>query len=209
MQLDRLMTKTVTRLAKAGIAGLRQTPATERPAKAPAGDLRGSGSWANEWAGARAAVARAKAMATPAKARKAKATPAQDAPADTIPEGTVRARPLMSTRDVKLHNWIADRLEAEAPCCSLHAGVALGSFLTADTAHESHDPLAGLAADMLIIDETGQPIAALIREDAADPSKQLLLIDALLDADVPIIDIQPRPSLAKLWDAIAEALPEG
>lgn len=208
MQLDRLMAKTMTRIAKTGIAGLRQTPATAEAAPAPKGapkdDLRGSGSWANEWAGAKGAIARAKALASPAKARADK----MQAPADSIPEGTIKPRALMSTRDVKLHNWILDRMEADAPCCTLHAGVALGAFLTAATAHETFDPLCGLVADMLIVDEHGQPVAALIRENGPNPARQLLLIDALLDADIPIVDIPPRPSLAALWTAISEVLPK-
>lgn len=205
MQFDRLMTKTVTRLAKSGIMGLRNSaPATAGPAQASKDDLRGSGSWANEWGGgARAAMTRAKALAKRGKTAKGKVA----TPPDAIPEGTITARPLMSSRDVRLHSWILDRLEVEAPCCTLHAGVALRAFLTSATAHETHDPLAGLVADMLIVDENGQPIAALIREASTDPTRQLLVIDALLDADIPIIDIPARPSLAALWTAIAEALP--
>ncbi|WP_187298086.1 hypothetical protein [Jannaschia donghaensis] len=196
----------MTRIARTGIAGLRAPSPAEgnAPAKAVKGDLRGSGSWANEWAGARSAIARAKAIAKPAKARTDKGAMS----ADPIPEGTITARPLMSTRDVKLHNWILDRLEAEAPCCTLHVGVALHSFLTAATAHDGFDPLNGLAADMLIVDETGQPIAAIIRENTPNPSRHLLLIDALLDADIPIVDIPVRPSLATLWQAISETLPK-
>lgn len=204
MQFDRLMSKTVTRLAKSGIAGLRKTaPAAPAPVPAPKDDLRGSGSWANEWGGARAAMARAKLLAAKGKTAKAKV----GSPPDAIPEGTITARPLMSSRDVRLHTWILDRMEAEAPCCTLHAGVALRAFLASATAHETHDPLAGLVADMLIVDETGQPIAALIREASTDPARQLLVMDALMDADIPIIDIPARPSLATLWTAIAQVLP--
>ena len=203
MQLERLVAKAMTRLAKSGFAGLRQT------APATAGDVpkrqvpRGSGSWANEWAGAKSAVERAKSLALPGRKRAA-----ANAAADLIPEGTIKTRPLMSIREVKLHNWIADRLEAEAPTCSLHSGVALGAFLTSATAHETHDPLCGLVANMLIADENGQPVAALIRENTADPKRHLLLLDALLDADLPIVDIPSRPSLSGLWAEISQTLPK-
>ncbi|SDY64559.1 hypothetical protein SAMN05444004_102227 [Jannaschia faecimaris] len=208
MQLDRLMAKAMTRITKTGIAALRDTSesANEGTAKRKAmpHGLRGSGSWANEWVGARAAVARAKAVASPGKFRAEEINRA----VDQIAEGTIRARPLMSKRDVQLHNWLLDRMEAEAPCCTLHVGVALQAFLVASTAYEGHDPLNGLFVDMLIVDEHGQPAAALIRENAPNPAKQLLLIDALMDADVPIIDIPPRPSLAVLWEAVAATLPK-
>lgn len=201
MQLDRLMAKTMTRLVKSGLSG--RAPAAAKPvAEKPGNGLRGSGSWANEWAGARSAVERAKSLARPGRKRKA-----ADTAADTIPEGTIRPRPLMSGRDVKLHNWIADRLEAEAPCCTLHAGVALSSFLASDLARPDFDPLAGMVADLAIADSQGQIAAVLIRENTADPSRHLLLLDALMDADIPIIDIQPRPSLSALWSEIAAYLP--
>lgn len=203
MQFDRLMTKTMTRIAKSGIAGLRNTGTAEGPGPRAKDGLRGSGSWANDWGGARVAATRARALAKKGKTAKGKVT----APPDAILEGTITARPLMSSRDVKLHTWILDRLEAEAPCCTLHAGVALRAFLTSATAHEGHDPLAGLVADMLIVDEAGHPLAALIRETTVDPARQILVIDALLDAELPIIDIPARPSLAALWSAISEVLP--
>lgn len=204
MQIDRLVAKTMSRFAKGGLAHLRARQAAA-PAKAkPAApdQPRGSGSWANEWIGTRAAVERAKSLALPGRTRKG-AAPA----ADAIPEGTIRIKPLMSTRGVKLHNWIADRLEAEAPTCTLHACVSLEGFLAADTAHEGHDPLRGLVADLLIVDGTGQPIAALVRENRADPSRHLLLLDALLDADLPIIDLPAKPTLSTLWAEIAATLP--
>ena len=35
-----------------------------------------------------------------------------------------------------------------------------------------------------------------------------MVIDALLDADLPIVDIPARPSLSGLWASIAETLPK-
>ncbi|MGB3408965.1 MAG: hypothetical protein WBA67_15895 [Jannaschia sp.] len=208
MQFDRILTKTVSRLARAGF-GVRKTPDGPAPsAKSSSHDLRGSGSWANEWAGAKHAVQRAKTLASLGKSRKRGQGKAPSAVAQNIPEGTVRTKPLMSTRDVKLHQWISDRLEAEAPTCSLHAGVALGAFLVSDEAREDFDPLCSLVADLLITDDHGQPVVALIRENRANPARQLLLLDALLDADVPIVDIPARPSLSAMWAEIAANLPE-
>lgn len=210
MQIDRLLSKTLSRFARGGF-GIRQQAAAPAGAAEPgsADDLRGSGSWANEWAGAKHAVERAKSLATPARKRKAKpAAASPSAPVDNIPEGTVRTKPLLSQRDIKLQQWISDRLEAEAPTCSLHAGVALGAFLVSAETREDYDPLCGLVADLLIIDDHGQPLVALIRENRANPSRQLILLDALLDADVPIVDIQPRPSLSTMWAEISANLPK-
>ncbi|MEM8851810.1 MAG: hypothetical protein AAGE03_17475 [Pseudomonadota bacterium] len=214
MQLDRLVTRTMSRAMsqivksgfKSGLSGMRPKPEAAPKPKAPKDDLRGSGSWANEWTGTRSAVEQAKALAKRGKKNKAE-TP--EAPiVDAITEGSIRPRPLMSTRDVKLRNWIADRMEAEAPTCSLHAGVALSAFLASNEAYPGFDPLGGMIADMLIADGEGQPVLALIRENTADPARHLLLLDALLDADLPIVDIQPRPKLATLWEEITKHLPQ-
>ncbi|WGH77794.1 hypothetical protein [Jannaschia ovalis] len=203
MQLDRLMAKTMTRLVKTGLS-VKRRPAEPAPAGAEAPALRGSGSWANDWPGARSAVERAKSLARPGRSRKS----AKSTAPDTIPEGTIRQHPLMSTRDVKLHNWIADRLEAEAPWCTLHAGVALKGFLTSDLTRPGYDPLAGMVADLAIVDSHGHVASVLLRENTADPAHHLLLLDALMDADIPIVDIQPRPSLSALWAEISATLPE-
>lgn len=202
MQFDRFLSKAVTRLSGAADAD-HDAP---RPTKtAPAGDdLRGSGSWANEWGAARGAIERAKSMATGTKPRKRRSAGV----AQNIPDGTVRSKPLMTTRDIKLHNWLLDRLEAEAPTCTIHAGVALNSFLVSAETNEDFDPLSNLTVDLLIADDHGQPLVALIREDRGDPHKQLLTLDALLDADMPIIDIQPRPVLSAMWAEIAANLPD-
>ncbi|CTQ32156.1 hypothetical protein [Jannaschia rubra] len=199
MQFDRLMVW----LARAGVVAPREAWLAQ--AESPAApELRGSGSWASDWTVTRGALERARSLARPGHKRKTDPTPC-----DAIPEGSIRVRPLMSARDLKLHNWIADRLEAEAPICSLHAGVALPAFLTATTSHEDSDPLRGLVADLLIVDEHGRPVAALLRDNTAEPARHLMLLDALLDADVPIIDIPARPGLAALWDEIARVLPTG
>lgn len=207
MQIEKMLTKTAMRLARAGFGIRSNSPSPEGTAVAETPELRGSGSWANEWAGARGAVERAKSLATAGRRRKAPAKATTNQPADVIPEGTIRTKPLMSIQKLKLHNWIADRLEAEAPTCSLHAGVALHAFLIADTAHEGNDPLCGLVADLMIADEAGQPVMALVRENPADPGRHLMLLDALLDADLPIVDIPNRPSLSKLWAEISANLP--
>ncbi|MEM7490218.1 MAG: hypothetical protein AAF390_13940 [Pseudomonadota bacterium] len=208
MQLDRLVSRTVTRamsqIARSGLAARRTAPAADGPAPAGRPAARGSGSWANEWAGARAAVERAKALASRGRARKGKA----DTPDDMIPEGTVRTRPLMGVREAKLYNWIVDRLEVEAPTCTLHTGVALSAFLVSDRARPGHDPLAGMVADFLVVDGQGQPAIALIRENTSDPARHLLMLDALLDADLPIVDVPQRISLSAFWSQIAANLPE-
>lgn len=218
MQLDRLVSRTLSRAVSqiagsgltSGIVGLRKKPDQTPEPKTPQDELRGSGSWANEWTGTRSAVQQAKALAKKTKKNRANTPDAAAAPTvDSIAEGSIRPRPLMSTRDVTLHNWIADRMEVEAPTCSLHSGVALSAFLASDEAYPGFNPLDGMIADMVVADGEGQPVLVLIRENTADPGRHLLLLDALLDADLPIIDIQPRPKLSVLWDEIAQHLPEG
>ncbi|UWQ17605.1 hypothetical protein [Jannaschia sp. M317] len=206
MQFDRLLSQTMTRITRAGQGLRKQAPADAVPLSAAMvkDDLRGSGSWANDWAKGRKA-SDPTPTAAPARTKRRPAAPA--AAVDSIPEGTIRARPLMSTRDVKLHQWISDRLEAEAPTCALHAGVALGAFLVSAETRDGYDPLAGLVADLLISDDQGQPLVVLIRENRAHPARQILLLDALMDAGLPIVDIQPRPSLSALWSGIADHLP--
>lgn len=235
MQFDRLlssaMTRAVGRIARSGL-GIKienQTEATEPEADVAADDdLRGSGSWANEWDEARAAAERGKRLPQDdRKAAKAAAEPAAEgegqaqddaaprrrngpAPADMpaeIPEGSIHARALLSRKEVQLYNWIADKIETEAPSCSLHARVALSAFLDAQVEPGTANPLNGLAVDLLIIDEAGAPVAALVRENRKDPIRQIAVFEALLDADVTIVDLPSKGSLARLWAEIQKVLP--
>ncbi|SFI61153.1 hypothetical protein [Jannaschia pohangensis] len=223
MKLDRLMIKTVTRLAKGGVAGLRQTAGSKadaadetKPEKKKDDDLRGSGSWANEWSGARNALSRAKSRALPGKQKevsrvvttKPRVQSRVLPNADPVPEGSVHVKPLMTPIQAKLYNWIADRIEAEAPDCTLHAGVAVQAFLTSDIAHEFHDPLSNLIADYVVADGHGRPLMALLRDNKVTPTRHLIMIDALLDANVPIVDIPERPSAKGLWADISRHLPK-
>ena len=195
MQIDRQMLRHAMRLAPKllvkgfpGLAGAPDATEGDAPGKPP---LRGSGSWANEWAGRRA-----EAAARPAP------KPGDAAPAPADP--TLRLRPLMTSREAKLHGWILDRLEVEAPDCTLHAGVALSAFLAA----EPKGALDGLAADMAIADETGRIRAALVRDRRDDGDRYLRLVDALLQAGVPTIELPDKLSLSRLWSEIAATLPE-
>ena len=199
MQIDSFVSRTMARAATR--MGLLR-PAAALPAASEGDAVRGSGSWANEWSGARVAVDRARMLAARGRSRGGRG-----GGAEPIPEGSVRARPLMSGRAVKLHQWISDRLEAEAPTCTLHAGVALSAFLASDQAYPGYDPLAGLVADLVITDLQGQPVAALLRE-GTDAQRHLMTLDALLDADLPIVDLPARPTLSVLWSEIAAHLPE-
>ncbi|MEO0859807.1 MAG: hypothetical protein AAFY65_04285 [Pseudomonadota bacterium] len=212
MQFEKLLTKTAMRLARAGL-GIRADAPAPAPAPAPSAPLKGSGSWANDWVGARSAMNRAKSLASLGKKRKSKSV-THTKPAvvpvpedDLIPEGAIQVKPLLSIQQLKMHNWILDRLEAEAPTCTLHAGVALSAFLNCDTAYPGNDPLAGLTVDLLVVDENGCPCVAIVRENEADPAGHLRLCEALLDGEVPVVDLPSRPSLSTLWSAIAANLP--
>ncbi len=209
MPFERLVARTRTRLAKGAFAALLRSASVGGPAgtAASAVEPRGSGSWANDWSEGGSAMERAMSLALPNRGRPA-AIPAPAAPDRAARHvAAVRTKPLMSLHEVRLHNWIVDRLEAEAPTCSLHARVAFPAFLAADPASGGPDPLQDLVADMLIADRNGQPVAALIRETAGVRSYDLRLRAVLRDADLPVVDIPARPGLADLWTRIAQVLP--
>jgi len=215
MKLDRLLMKSVARLAKGGVANLRKSvgPKAEPELKftpTPRGeDLRGSGSWANDWSGTRNAPAQPAPKAAPAKKKDSSRVLSRAlANTDPVPEGSVHIKPLMTPIQTKLFNWIADRIEAEAPDCTLHAGVAVQAFLTSDIAHEFFDPLSNLIADYVVADGQGRPLMVLLRDNKVTPTRHLIMIDALLDADLPIVDIAERPSAKGLWADISRHLPK-
>lgn len=206
MQFDRMFMRQAVRLAPKLLAqATKKRPA----AKADEGpnvslkraepDLRGSGSWANEWAGAKSAIARTRVRSEQPKPTE----PTQAEEAAPIAEGSITQRPIMTARENKLYTWIADRLETDAPTCSLHVGVALNAFMRS----EVPGALDGLHADMAIIDETGHVLAVLIRDRRDDPARQIRLIDALIDSEMPTIDLPDRLSLSKLWSQISDVLP--
>lgn len=206
MQLDRMMIRQAARLAPKLLAQATQRfggsrsedRAEDKPLKPADPELRGSGSWANEWAGAKTAIAR-----TRERSRLLPGGKPDPEPVDVIAEDTISIRPLLTAREVKLFNWIADRVETAAPTVSLHAGVALSAFLHS----EVPGALDGLVADMALVDETGAVLGVLIRDRKDDPARQIRLIDALIDSDMPTIDLPNRLSLSRLWEQITDVLP--
>ncbi|PWJ16989.1 hypothetical protein [Jannaschia seohaensis] len=186
MSLERIL----SRLAGA------QPVAIEGPASALShSDLRGSGSWANEWSGAERAVQRAKTLALPAKARRAVTELEGE-------HGRVSVRPLMAPRMAKLYERLFDKMEVEAPTCTLHAGVAMSVFLKAERRSDGSDRLADLSVDLLIADDQGTPLVVLLADDPKRPQRQIRRVDALLDAGLPHVEIPARPSLSAIWPEI-------
>ncbi|MEM9797508.1 MAG: hypothetical protein AAF919_13535 [Pseudomonadota bacterium] len=194
------LSKAVTQFAVRAIPGLRSSKSESPVIPFPGGaGPRGSGSWANEWEGLPDLAPQPPAKTIVKPKRQTQATPGAK-------PGTVRPRPLMNHADMRLHDWIADHLEIEAPACTLHAGVALSAFLSADT-HEELGMMAGLTADFVIADAHGHPVVAMIREDPEDPERHSMTLDVLIDAFIPVIDMDPKPVLSELWSDISEALP--
>ncbi|MDB2407266.1 hypothetical protein N9W17_01870 [Jannaschia sp.] len=160
-------------------------------------ELRGSGSWANEWSAEERSVQRAKSMALPAKTRRA-AEPLEGE------HGIVQVRPLMGQRDARLYERLLDKLEAEAPTCTLHAGVAMGVFLKAARREDGSDRLADLSVDLLIADESGVPLMVLLHEDPKRPQRQIRRVDALLDAGLPHLEVPARGGISAVWSEITQ-----
>lgn len=198
-------------------------------ADAGAARPRGSGSWANDWSEPASAMERAMSLALPDRRRPGAPPPEPAAPEPAAPvsatpisaerdraeshpaepeAGGVRTKPLMSLREVRLHNWLADRLEAAAPTCSLHARVSASAFLTSDPTRGVAGPLHDLVADMLIADQNGQPVAALVRGTAGGQPRRQDLLRVLREADLPFVDLSAHPGLADLWAEIARVLPK-
>ncbi|TFL18847.1 hypothetical protein [Jannaschia formosa] len=186
MSLERILSRLV---------GAQPVPADGNATAIAGAALRGSGSWANEWAGADRSVQRAKSMALPAKTRRA---------AEIVEgeHGRVTLHPLMTPRDLRLYERLVDKLEIEAPTCTLHAGVAMRSFLKAERREDGSDRLADLSVDLLIADDQGTPLVALLHPDPKRPQRQIRKVDALLDAGLPHIEVPARGGLSSVWDEI-------
>ncbi|MEM7711629.1 MAG: hypothetical protein AAF264_12965 [Pseudomonadota bacterium] len=172
--------------------GRRKPDATDAP-RAP----RGSGSWANEWAEPTVSLASPRPAA--ASGPVAVASPAAS-------HSTPRVRPLMGSAELALHDHLIDRLEAEAPACTLHAGVALTAILAIPTAAKGSLP--NLVADLVIVDSQGIPMVALMWERPTDGPGHLAAFDALLDADLPVLSVPPRPDAATVWHRLVPHLSE-
>lgn len=190
----------LSRLARLG--GVRIADESGRvPAGAaarPDGAPRGSGSWANDWAPfARAAGLRPPAPDPEDRAADGEA-PAADAP--------LMVRPLLDGASIRLQTWLGDRLEEEAPTCSLHAGVALGAFLR--PAQGEAPEIADLAVDLLVADAAMRPRLALVRRGTRPAAAEATLVAALGEAGVPVVHPRPRVPYSRLWGAIRPHLPE-
>jgi hypothetical protein len=133
------------------------------------------------------------------------------APADDLGAGPLddrlQARSLMTRRERSLHNWIVDRLEAAAPTCTLHAGVALEAFLATELQVADAAPLAGLRVDLLIVDERTSPVVALSRRTTADQAIESRVREALSRAQIPFIELDAQPQHEALWLEIDGYLP--
>lgn len=159
--------------------------------------LRGSGSWANEWM-------TAEHLAAPGRGRVARQRAA--APSERA-FGAVRPRTLMETGMLRLHESLTDRIEAEAPTCTLHSAVAFGAFLVAEPLADGSDRLAGLFADLLVADGGGRPLVAVLKWDKLNIVRQEARVNALMDGAMPFVELSERPSHGDVWAEISAHLP--
>jgi hypothetical protein len=113
----------------------------------------------------------------------------------------------METGILRLHESISDRLEAEAPLCTVHSSVAFRSFLVAETKADGSDRLVDLTADLLVADGKGSPLVAVLREDKLHPSRHVLRVDTLMDASMPFVEMREQTTHSDIWDEISAHLP--
>jgi hypothetical protein len=205
MQLDRLLIQPFRRITRPGRRGEDPAPA---PAAAPAEALRGSGSWANEWAGAGGTAEPSCGRGEALDHWQADGPGASLSPDDPeiLARGAARCFALLSPRDLALFHWLSDRLEAEAPACSLHASVAAGAILHVRTASRHDDPVAGAKIDFLIADAKGHPACALLRAAHGEETRHARLQSIMRAADLPAIDLTRHPAPSALWTVISETL---
>lgn len=200
MPSDGFMSRMFPWFARAGLVGLRRADLAAPPLAPEPIPPRGSGSWANEWNGASDAVRRAQTHLRNSLGRGTKM-------AKPVARGSLRIKPLLSARDAQLYVWLADLLETDAPTCTLHARVSLRAFLAVRDPAAADGFLRGLTADFLIADEVGQPVIALLRDDPRDAEAQMRLVDVLLEASLPVLDIPDDPGRTALWNDIRAVLP--
>lgn len=175
------------------------TPEPPAPAEAP---LRGSGSWANDWA------EDFKADWSPLAKAAGLTPPAPEAPlAETgaaAGGATLRAKALLDPATKRMHDWLVDRLEEEAPLHAIHAKVALDAFVGPEAGDAPE--LERLTVDLLIVDEAGRPTVAFMRRGVRRAGDEAVLSDALREAGVAVIAIAPRVQASKVWGAVSGAL---
>ncbi|MBM2574760.1 hypothetical protein JQC91_00450 [Jannaschia sp. Os4] len=201
----------MARVARAGgvrIHGLATDEAGAMPARAD--DLRGSGSWANEWV----PLARAAGLSPPTESpmdgdprhpvRPRAAVPAPaPAPAPVAP---LTSRALMDAPLLRLHGFLQDRIEEEAPLCGVHAKVSLSAFVIPS---EGRAPeIADLSVDLLIVDGDGTPRMALLRRNTRSAQAEATIENALEEVGVPVHWLRARVAPHKLWSHMRAHLPD-
>ncbi len=144
----------------------------------------------------RALIGRLRPRPWPQDAGAEAATAPAAAKAAARVEGTLTLHPMLPARSLMVHALIADRLEVEAPTCTLHARVALSAILRGA-------PLDGIVAEMVVADGGGRPRVALLRDQPMDRA----LEDALKRAGLPVVDVSDDPKAEEVWKRIRGWLP--
>ena len=169
----------------------------EKETQEPQEPLRGSGSWDQAYEGGQVM----QPLPKPA--------PRHD---EMRPQQRVAIHPvrMMNKVEMRLFNWLFDKLEVEAPLYSIHAQVSMDAFLHVDRRaskqdqQSTRDSFANRRVDFLIADDLGLPVLA-IEFHGADQSKEEHGQDkasALDEAGVPLVVIPNGAKPSMIWDTI-------
>lgn len=117
----------------------------------------------------------------------------------------VTLKPLMSDAAMDLFFWLSDELEVASPNLSLHARVSLEAMVQFGHAmpHGVPADIKESQVDLLIVDETGLPVAALIFDPVEENSARTEMMADLLEmAELPVLQLDPASAPEAIWDAL-------
>ena len=200
----------LARMARVGGVHVHGMAAAEDGKMPLPDEPRGSGSWANEWV----PLARAAGLSPPETSpmdadarhpvvprRPGKGAPAAPPP----PAAPLTCQPLLDAPLQRLHGFLCDRLEEEAPLCAVHAKTILSAFVVPS---EGRAPeIADLSVDLLIVDGAGKPCMALMRRNIRSAQAEATVENALEEAGVPLHWLRTRVAPHKLWGNLRAHLP--
>jgi len=119
----------------------------------------------------------------------------------------VSLKPLFDAPAMELFYWLSDELEMASPSLTLHAGVAVSTILAASG--PLSDDLMQAHIEILIVDETGLPVAALLfddeecrRSDDEDSERVDEIATILERAELPALVVDPEDDYDMIWQEL-------
>lgn len=117
----------------------------------------------------------------------------------------VTLKPLMSDAGMDLFFWLSDELEVASPNLSLHGRVSLEAIVQFGHAmpHGMPADIKESQIDLLIADETGLPVAALIFDTEGHSAERTEFVADLLEmAELPVLQLDPATPPESIWEAL-------